>query len=73
MNSVVPISPDPFIWFCPQSQLEPLLLAAALLLGGDVRYDTELVSFTQDDAGVIDADSVSPDLFDQPLSEDNND
>jgi putative polyketide hydroxylase len=46
MNSVVPISPDPFIWFCPQSRLEPLLLGAARQRGGDVRYDTELASLT---------------------------
>ncbi len=47
------LSPDPFGWHCPQSRLEPLLLAAAKQRGGDVRYSTELVSFTQDDAGVM--------------------
>jgi len=46
------ISPDPFGWWCPQSRLEPLLLATAKQRGGDVRYSTELVSFTHDDAGV---------------------
>jgi len=46
------LSPDPFGWHCPQSRLEPLLLAAAKQRGADVRYSTELVSFTQDDAGV---------------------
>src|SRR6266567_135957 len=46
------LSPDPFGWHCPQSRLEPLLLATARQRGGDVRYDTELVSFTQDDTGV---------------------
>lgn len=46
------LSPDPFGWHCPQSRLEPLLLAAAKQRGGNVRYNTELVSFTQDDTGV---------------------
>jgi len=46
------ISPDQFIWYCPQSRLEPLLLAEARRRGGDVRYNTELVSFMQDDTGV---------------------
>lgn len=45
-------SPDPFGWHCPQSRLEPVLLAAAQQRGGDVRYNTELVSFTQDEQGV---------------------
>ena len=40
-------------WYCPQSRLEPLLLAAASERGVDVRYNTELVSFTQDEQGVI--------------------
>lgn len=46
------ISPDPFGWHCPQSRLEPLLLATAKQRGGDVRYSTELVSFIQDDTAV---------------------
>src|SRR6185312_6431486 len=46
------LSPDPFGWHCPQSRLEPLLLAAAQQRGGDVRYSTELISFTQDATGV---------------------
>lgn len=46
------LTPEPLIWYCPQSRLEPLLLAAARQRGGDVRYDTELVSFTQDEQGV---------------------
>lgn len=45
-------SPDPFGWHCPQSRLEPVLLSAAKQRGSDVRYNTELVSFTQDDTGV---------------------
>jgi putative polyketide hydroxylase len=42
------LTPEPLIWYCPQSRLEPLLLAAARKRGGDLRYNTELVSFTQD-------------------------
>jgi putative polyketide hydroxylase len=46
------VTPEPPTWYCPQSRLEPLLLAAARERGGDVRYNTELVSFTQDGQGV---------------------
>jgi putative polyketide hydroxylase len=46
------LTPEPLIWYCPQSRLEPLLLSAARKRGGDVRYNTELVSFTQDAQGV---------------------
>jgi putative polyketide hydroxylase len=46
------LTPEPLIWYCPQSRLEPLLLAEARQRGGDVRYNTELVSFTQDAQGV---------------------
>jgi putative polyketide hydroxylase len=46
------ISPEPFLIYCPQSRLEPLLLAANRQRGCDVRYGTRLVSFQQDDAGV---------------------
>ncbi|MBO0793456.1 MAG: FAD-dependent monooxygenase, partial [Ktedonobacteraceae bacterium] len=46
------ISPEPFGWYCPQSHLEPLLRTVAVRQGVDVRYGTELVSFTQDEAGV---------------------
>jgi 2-polyprenyl-6-methoxyphenol hydroxylase-like FAD-dependent oxidoreductase len=42
------VTPEPALWYCPQSRLEPLLLAEAKRCGCDVRYDTELVSFTQD-------------------------
>ncbi len=37
---------------CSQNDLEPVLLAHARNLGGDVRFGTELVSFTQDQDGV---------------------
>src|SRR5579884_1329959 len=46
------LSPEPFAMFCPQSRLEPVLLAANRRRGCDVRYGTRLISFTQDDAGV---------------------
>src|SRR6266567_3749714 len=46
------ISPEPLSWYFPQSQLEPLFLAEVRRRGGDVRYGTELVSFTQDETGV---------------------
>ena len=46
------ITPEPLVWYCPQSQHEPLLLAEVGQRGGEVRYDTELVSFTQDEKGV---------------------
>jgi putative polyketide hydroxylase len=42
------VTPEPPSWYCPQSRLEPLLLAAARQRGVDVRYNTELVSFAQD-------------------------
>ncbi|WP_329369208.1 FAD-dependent monooxygenase [Streptomyces sp. NBC_00669] len=37
---------------CSQNDLEPVLLAAAREAGGDIRFGTELVSFTQDADGV---------------------
>ncbi len=46
------LTPEPPFWYCPQSRLEPLLLAEARQRSGDVRYNTELVSFTQDEQGV---------------------
>jgi putative polyketide hydroxylase len=46
------LTPEPLIWYCPQSRLEPLLSAAVRQRGGDLRYNTELVSFTQDQQGV---------------------
>lgn len=45
------LSPEPFLWYCPQSRLEPILRAEAVQRGGDVRYETELISFTQDETG----------------------
>jgi len=47
------ISPEPFMWYCPQSRLEPILLAAARERGADVRYATELVDIVQDERGIV--------------------
>ncbi|WP_435972634.1 FAD-dependent oxidoreductase [Streptomyces sp. Qhu_M48] len=38
---------------CSQNNLEPVLLEKARELGGDLRFSTELMSFEQDDEGVI--------------------
>jgi putative polyketide hydroxylase len=46
------LSPEPFMWYCPQSRLEPILLAAARERGADVRYATELLNLTQNEHGV---------------------
>jgi 2-polyprenyl-6-methoxyphenol hydroxylase-like FAD-dependent oxidoreductase len=46
------LSPEPFYFYCPQSRLEPVLRAAAVQRGCDVRYGTELISFTQEDTGI---------------------
>jgi putative polyketide hydroxylase len=47
------VSPEPFGKYCPQSKLEPILLAESRRLGCDVRYGTELASFRQEEAGVV--------------------
>lgn len=47
------LSPEPFGKYCPQSKLEPILLAETRRRGSAVRYGVELVSFSQDDAGVV--------------------
>src|SRR5215469_9953532 len=46
------LTPEPAFWYCPQSRLEPLLLAETKQRGCDVRYNTELVSFTQNSQSV---------------------
>jgi 2-polyprenyl-6-methoxyphenol hydroxylase-like FAD-dependent oxidoreductase len=45
-------TPEPPFWYCPQSRLEPALLREAKRRGCDMRYNTELISFTQDSKGV---------------------
>ena len=46
------LSPEPVVQYCPQSSLEPMLLAETRRHGNEVRYGTELCSLDQDDAGV---------------------
>ncbi|MEB3032935.1 FAD-dependent monooxygenase [[Mycobacterium] nativiensis] len=46
------LSPEPSGQYCPQSALEPMLLAHVRRHGSQVRYGTELCSFEQDEAGV---------------------
>lgn len=48
----VGLSPEPPAQYCPQSKLEPMLLADIRRRGSEVRYGTELVSLEQDDTGV---------------------
>jgi putative polyketide hydroxylase len=46
------ISPEPAVQYCPQSRLEPILLAETRRRGSAVRYGTELSSLDLDNAGV---------------------
>ncbi|HTX97459.1 MAG TPA: FAD-dependent monooxygenase [Mycobacterium sp.] len=46
------LSPEPAAQYCPQSRLEPMLLAATRRRGSEVRYGTALSSLQQDAAGV---------------------
>lgn len=46
------LSPEPGGQYCPQSAFEPILLAQIRRSGSQVRYNTELTSFHQDDGGV---------------------
>jgi putative polyketide hydroxylase len=46
------LSPEPAGRYCPQNVFEPMLLAEIRRRGNDVRYDTEFVSFEQDENGV---------------------
>lgn len=46
------LSPEPPAQYCPQSRLEPMLLAETRRRGSEVRYGRELVSFEQDDTDV---------------------
>ncbi|MBV8178285.1 MAG: FAD-dependent monooxygenase [Mycobacterium sp.] len=47
------LSPEPYGRYCPQSRLEPILLDETRRLGSEVRYRTELMSFTQVGTGVV--------------------
>ncbi|OMC19031.1 FAD-dependent monooxygenase [Mycobacterium sp. SP-6446] len=46
------LSPEPTVQYCPQSRLEPILLAETRRRGSEVRYGTELSSFEPDGTGV---------------------
>lgn len=46
------LSPEPAAQYCPQSHLEPMLLAETRRRGSEVRYGTELSSLDVDDDGV---------------------
>ncbi len=46
------LSPEPAGQYCPQSALEPILLAYIRRHGSRARYGTELCSLEQDDSGV---------------------
>jgi putative polyketide hydroxylase len=46
------LSPEPAAQYCPQSRLEPILLAETRRRGNEVRYGTELSSLELDEAGV---------------------
>jgi putative polyketide hydroxylase len=46
------LSPEPSAQYCPQSSLEPMLLAETRGCGSEVRYGTDLCSFEQDGTGV---------------------
>jgi putative polyketide hydroxylase len=58
------LSPEPAAQYCPQSRLEPILLAETRRRGSEVRYGTEVSSLDLDDAGVTavlrDRDSGEP-------------
>jgi putative polyketide hydroxylase len=53
LPSAEALSPEPYGRYCPQSRLEPILLDETRRLGSEVRYRTELMSFTQSDTGVV--------------------
>ncbi|MEE6179922.1 FAD-dependent monooxygenase [Mycobacterium sp. 050134] len=46
------LSPEPAAQYCPQSRLEPILLADTRRRGSEARYGKELSSLEQDGAGV---------------------
>ena len=46
------LSPEPAAQYCPQSRLEPILLAETRRRGSEVRYGTELSTLDLDGAGV---------------------
>jgi 2-polyprenyl-6-methoxyphenol hydroxylase-like FAD-dependent oxidoreductase len=46
------LSPEPAVQYCPQSRLEPILLAETRRRGSEVRYGTELSSLDLNETGV---------------------
>jgi 2-polyprenyl-6-methoxyphenol hydroxylase-like FAD-dependent oxidoreductase len=46
------LSPEPAAQYCPQSELEPILLAYVREHGSEARYGTELMSFEQQESAV---------------------
>ncbi len=61
------LSPEPAAQYCPQSRLEPMLLAETRRRGSEVRYGCELSSLELDDDGVTavlsDGDTVRADYL----------
>ena len=63
-SGLAELSPEPAAQYCPQSRLEPILLAYAREHGSEARYGTELMSFEQHESGVtavlrdLDADEL---------------
>ena len=51
-SGMAELSPEPAAQYCPQSSLEPILLAYAREHGSEARYGTELLSFEQHESGV---------------------
>jgi putative polyketide hydroxylase len=53
--SAAAVSPEPFGKYCPQSKLEPILLAESQRLGCDARYGVEPTTSSPPTAPVPDA------------------
>jgi putative polyketide hydroxylase len=51
-SGMAELSPEPAAQYCPQSELEPILLAYVREHGSEARYGTELMSFEQDESAV---------------------
>jgi putative polyketide hydroxylase len=51
-SGMAELSPEPAAQYCPQSELEPILLAYAREHGSEARYGTELMSFEQHESAV---------------------
>ncbi len=51
-SGMAELSPEPAAQYCPQSELEPILLAYTREHGSEARYGTELMSFEQDESAV---------------------